>query len=59
MFSPAEQKHLDAIIKLKLPQRQDSLNEQVSDLIILANVFGLYDAAEHVFVNTNRKRNET
>lgn len=61
MFSKDEQKHLDEIQKLQLPQRQDSLNDQIGDLIILANIFGLYGAAEYVFINTfrsNRKPSE-
>jgi len=29
-----------------LPQRQDSLMEQLCDLIAVANKFGLYDAAD-------------
>jgi hypothetical protein len=30
----------------KLPQRQDSLNAQICDLIIVANRLGMYDVAD-------------
>lgn len=30
------------------PQRQDSLSEQVRDVIVLANRFGCYDAADWI-----------
>jgi len=32
----------------KLPQRQDSLVDQLSDLIAVANRLGLYDAADYI-----------
>lgn len=32
----------------KLPQRQDSLNEQMHDLYYVANHFGLYDAGDYI-----------
>jgi hypothetical protein len=30
------------------PQRQDSLNDQLRDLIVIANKFGFYDASYHL-----------
>jgi hypothetical protein len=35
----------------KLPQRQDSLSEQMQDLYHVANHFGLYDAADYIRKN--------
>lgn len=32
----------------KCPQRQDSLNDQLRDLRIIANRFGFYDAADYL-----------
>lgn len=32
----------------KCPQRQDSLNEQLKDLIIIANKLGFYDASDFI-----------
>ena len=32
----------------KLPQRQDSLTDQMKDLYNVANKFGLYDAADYI-----------
>jgi hypothetical protein len=32
------------------PQRQDSAHDQLSDLIIIANKFGFYDAADFLKV---------
>jgi hypothetical protein len=34
------------------PQRQDSAHDQLSDLIIIANKFGFYDAADFLKVMT-------
>lgn len=33
-------------IEMKCPQRQDGLSEQLRDLITLANLYGMYDAAD-------------
>lgn len=30
------------------PQRQDSVKDQMKDLIVIANKFGLYDAADYL-----------
>lgn len=30
------------------PQRQDSVTDQLKDLIVIANKFGLYDAADYI-----------
>ena len=30
------------------PQRQDALNDQLKDLILIANKFGFYDAADYI-----------
>ena len=35
----------------QLPQRQDSLTEQLEDLYIIANKFGMYDAADFIRYN--------
>lgn len=35
----------------RLPQRQDSLTEQMHDLYHVANHFGLYDAADYIRTN--------
>ena len=35
----------------RLPQRQDSLDGQLKDLITIANRFGFYDAADHIRYN--------
>ncbi len=32
----------------KLPQRQDSLLDQLRDLVDVANRLGMYDAADHI-----------
>ena len=32
----------------KMPQRQDSLNDQLRDLVHVANKLGFYDAADHL-----------
>lgn len=37
-----------------LRQRQDSLKDQLTDLITIAQHFGLYDAAD--FIKTNLKK---
>ena len=37
------------------PQRQDSLNDQLNDLRIIANRFGFYDAAD--FIRTTLHKN--
>lgn len=34
------------IAEEKYPQRQDGLNDQLRDLVTLANVHGMYDAAD-------------
>ena len=42
----------------KLPQRQDSLTDQLTDLVIVANKFGMYDAADylkHLIKNENHQ----
>lgn len=35
------------------PQRQDSLYDQLTDLIKIANKFGLYDAADYLIKQRN------
>lgn len=41
-----QQVELDKV--LQCPQRQDSLIDQLADLRIIANKFGLYDAADYL-----------
>lgn len=38
------------------PQRQDSTNEQLIDLIIIANKFGFYDAADYISSSVRREK---
>jgi len=35
----------------KIPQRQDSLTDQMKDLYQIANKFGLYDAVDYIRKN--------
>jgi hypothetical protein len=39
----------------QLPQRQDSLNDQMNDLYHIANKFGFYDAADYIKNNFEDK----
>jgi len=39
---------MDFKIIPKLPQRQDALDDQIADLIFVANKLGMYDAADFV-----------
>ena len=40
----------------KLPQRQDALNDQLKDLVLVANRLGMYDAADWVRLQTDRSQ---
>ncbi|MBD8681715.1 MULTISPECIES: hypothetical protein [Pseudomonas] len=45
----------DALKRFKpLPQRQDGVNDQLQDLRIIANHFGLYDAADAIKALLNK-----
>lgn len=39
----------------RLPQRQDGLNDQLRDLRVIANHFGLYDAADFLRTVLDKK----
>lgn len=47
-----QQMHIDDLFKRaltgKLNQRQDSLNDQLADLILVANKLKMYDAADYL-----------
>jgi hypothetical protein len=38
----------NARLKERKPQRQDALNDQLRDLVVLANHNGMYDAADFI-----------
>ena len=39
-------KAVEALRALSVPQRQDALNNQLRDLQVVANLLGMYDAAD-------------
>jgi len=41
----------------RVPQRQDSLDDQLNDLITIANRFGFYDAADYLRYTVLKKEN--
>ena len=42
----------ETLVKIpQLPQTQESLNDQLRKLRIIANKFGFYDAADHIRYN--------
>lgn len=53
MPTPRYRKVLQSIERL--PQRQDSLNDQLRDLRVIANHFGLYDAADFIRLHLEGK----
>jgi hypothetical protein len=46
-------KNLDKL--LQQPQRQDALNNQLRDLVVVANKMGCYDAADYITSLMTRK----
>lgn len=48
----------DALIGMipQLPQRQDSLSDQLEDLVLVAKKLGMHDAADVIFDNLLRRR---
>ena len=58
MYSENKEKFVDLkkMIPFQLPQRQDSLMDQLYDLKFIANRLGMYDAADYLkFVINNSK----
>lgn len=49
LFKPMWEKQLKRVEQCA--QRQDSLNEQLKDLVNIANKFGFYDAADYIRYN--------
>ena len=52
------EEYQEALVSMlpQMPQRQDSLSEQLQDLVAVARKLGMYDAADVVYDNLIRRR---